>query len=407
MNRKKLLLFLLTLSLSSSSQLMFKLGKDTLYNFVYSEGDEFNGDKLNEDYWLNGLGWTRVLMSQDLAFNPNNVKLGDGLLRLIADKKDSLYNLGIYEVDSNMIRQGKIVLENSRFLTKYSAGCIITKKKLHYGFYELRFKVEEGQGIWPAFWFFGGKQNEEIDVFELKGEKKKLIHVDTHCPNGCDRGYTDKFSFSKNWGAWMPVAENIHNGFHLMQLEWTPEYIVWYFNGFPMAYFSGRFSNPMNLYLNTSVAKDGEAFKPGPNADTKWPNTYSADYIRVWHSAGSSDTLALTPGPEFTVSKAYESNYKNAPVRKRGLSYKKGELNPLKGFIFLSLGIDNTLSIRFNGDLSASKTDIRLQSGLLPETRLDPKQEYKIQIPKSESELILIVKTGKKEYRKHLMLLSK
>lgn len=383
-------------------QLMLKLSKDSLYNYRYSGGDEFNTGKLDEKYWTNGLGWTRVLMSQDLSFNPNNVVPGKDVMKFIADKKDSLYTLGAFEVDSAMLKSGKVRLQDSRFLTRYSAGCIISKNKMHYGLYELRFKVEEGQGVWPAFWFFGGKLNEEIDAFELKGENKKLIHVDTHCPHGCDNGYTYKFSFSKNWGGWLPVNENIHNGFNLMQLEWAPDHVTWYFNGYPLAYYQGRFDNPMNLYLNTSVAKDGGPFKPGPNVDTKWPNTYTVDYIRVWKNTGSADTVELGFEQEFKTSSAYESNYKNAPTRKRGLSYSKQELEPEGGFILLNLGPERQLNIRFHGALRSARASITGQ--VMPETPLDPLQEYQIAIPADEKQLVLRISNGRKNYIKVIRL---
>jgi len=401
MKKALIIFFILQFAFQQKAQIMLKLYNDTLYNFEYEGGDEFNAEKLNENYWTNGLGWTRVLMSQDLSFNPNNVVVENGLLKLIAKKEDSLYVLGKYEVDSNMIKNKEIVLDSNRFLTKYSAGCIISKSKMHYGLYELRFKVEEGQGVWPAYWFFGGNKNEEIDAFELKGEKRKLIHADTHCPAGCDRGYTDKFSFSKNWGGWLPVKQALDEDFNLMYLEWQPEVVNWYFNGFPLAYFKGQFPNPMNLYLNTSVAKDGGAFKPGPDENTKWPNTYSVDFIRIWQAKNLSDTLSLKPGP----LRDLDSAYVNRPVKKRGLTYKKQEFKASKAFIYLSLNANNTLTVRLNGNLSVEKSSSLAIKGQAVEAVItDFSKPTQLKLAPSEKILRLEIKDGKAVYVKHIRL---
>lgn len=400
--KKAIFLVVLTSMFTSRSkaQVLLKLYNDTLFNYEYAGGDEFNAPNLDETYWLNGLGWTRVLMSQDLSFNPNNVVQQNGLIRFIARKEDSLYTLGMYEIDSALIKRKNLKLDSNRFLTRYSAGCIISRAKMHYGLYELRFKVEEGRGIWPAFWFFGGKKNDEIDAFELKGEKRKLIHVDTHCPSGCDKGYTDKFSFSKNWGGWLPVKEPLDEAFNLMHLEWDPEQINWYFNGHPLAYFKGRFPTPMNLYLNTSVAKDGEAFKPGPDQNTSWPNTYSVDYIRIWKANGINDTIQLKLG----LLEDADSVYTNVPAKKKGLTYKRSEFSASKAFVYLSLKSPNTLTIKLNGKLTQGKSSLRILGEKTDVLLNDFSKPNKIEIKPGEKLLRLELIDGKKRYIKYLRL---
>jgi len=395
-----LLMCIGTLASGVKSQVLLKLYNDTLYNYEYAGGDEFNADKLDETYWLNGLGWTRVLMNTDLAFNPNNVQLQDGLIKFLAKKEDSLYTLGMYEIDSALVKRKNLKLDSNRFLTRYSAGCIISRAKMQYGLYELRFKVEEGRGIWPAFWFFGGTKNDEIDAFELKGEKRNAIHVDTHCPTGCDRGYTDKFSFSKNWGGWLPVKEPLDQAFNLMHLEWEQEEVSWYFNGYPLAYFKGRFSTPMNLYLNTSVAKDGEAFKPGPDQSNSWPNTYSVDYIRIWQSNGKSDTIQLKQGR----LKDVDSVYTNKPSKKKGLTYKRTEFSSSKAFVYLCLNSPNSLTVKLNGKLNSNKSRIHIRGEKTDVLLNDLTKQNKVEIKSGEKLLRLEITDGKRKYTKYLRL---
>lgn len=334
---------------NSKSQLLLKLYTDTMIGYTYSGGDEFNSKKLGDEW--NPSPWPRVIMPQDLAFTRDKIHLEEGLIKFEAVKEDSTYVMADIEIDSSFIKRKGITLVQNKFLTNYTAGLIYSKKKYHYGLYELRFKVEEGKGIWPAFWFYGGNKNEEIDAFELKGEQNNKIHVDTHCPSGCDRNYNNHKIFNKNWGGWLPITGFLHDGFNIMHLEWKPNEIIWYINGHPLAYFKGSLPNPMNLYLNTSVAKDGEAFKPGPDESTTWPNNYYCDYLRIWQNItdSSKSVLQLKVNSNTSLSDKYPSSYETKPKKKRGLMYKKSELNPVKGMITLNRVTKNDVIVNTIG----------------------------------------------------------
>src|SRR5688572_20579765 len=103
---KQYLFLLLAIFFFSSlrCQLLLKLENDTLIGYYYKGGDEFNESVLNTDMWINGLGGRRVLMSQDLAFSPLNVKLEEGLINFQATKKDSIYKLSDVEIDSTVLK---------------------------------------------------------------------------------------------------------------------------------------------------------------------------------------------------------------------------------------------------------------------------------------------------------------
>jgi beta-glucanase (GH16 family) len=361
---KKLVLIFFSLYFiisQTKAQVVLKLNNGNMIAYSYGGGDEFNSNKLNETEWTNGLPWSRVIISQDLAFVQRNVSVKDGLVIFKANKEDSTYALAPWEIDSAHLKKTKTTLAENKFTAKYSVGCIVTKQKFHYGLYELRFKVEKGQGVWPAFWFYGGNKNEEIDCFELKDERNNEIHVDTHCPYGCDRGYKNKIGFNTNWGGWMPVSEYLHDGFNIMHLEWRKEDLIWYINGYPLAYFKGTFPNPMNLFLNTSVAKDGGAFKPGPDETTTWPNYFSVDYFRSWYEIEKGKEVVLSVNDNFSISDKYPSKYSTRPVKKRGLMYRKKELDVVDGMISLSLSSSNKLTINISGNLKDVKAIITLK----------------------------------------------
>lgn len=398
------LIILLLLFSTLKSQIVLKISNDTIRSYVYTAGDEFNALSLNEKLWKNGLGNRRVIMSQDLAFSPKNVKIEQGLACFRASKEDSNYVLSGWEVDSSYLKKNKIQMPENKFMTKYSAGCIVSKTKFHYGLYELRFKVEEGQGIWPAFWFYGGNKNEEIDAFELKCEKNNQIHVDTHCPYGCDNGYKNNLGINTNWGGWIPITNYLHNGFNILLFEWKANELIWYINGYPLAYFKGSFANPMSLFLNTSVAKDGGAFKPGPNEKTSWPNTYYVDYLRIWQAVDASADLILKPNAELGFSNKFISDYSVVTKRKRGYMYRKKELNKEEGVISLMLSPQGKLTLTVLGKIQETITGITVK-GINTNCSLSEfKQEIQTDINLLDKELELEIVTKYKTYKKKLIL---
>ncbi|MBA3663365.1 MAG: glycoside hydrolase family 16 protein [Bacteroidetes bacterium] len=367
----------------ANAQLLLQIKKDSIISYNYSGGDEFNQQELRSDW--NSAPWPRVIMPQEVGFVSKNVVLENGQVKFLALKEDSTYIMADIEIDSAFLKRKKIALDKNQFLTKYSAGVIFSRKKYHYGLYELRFKVEEGKGIWPAFWFYGGYKNEEIDAFELKGEKNNQLHVDTHCPDGCDRNYDGHKLINKNWGGWMPLSDYLHKGYNIMLLEWKPEEVIWYINGYPLAYFKGSLPNPMSIYINTSVAKDNEAFNPGPDETTPFPNSYFVDYLRIWHTNTTfteNGHLVLSPNDDLTLSNAFEPRYDIHPKKKSGLNYNRKKLRKSLGMLTLTLSSKRLLTI--------NKIGVEKKSGInVSITGVQSKQVYQVCVNNKEETVIV------------------
>ena len=385
------------------TQVFLKLTNDTLRPYSYGGGDEFNKSTVNENDWKLHL-WPTTNMAQFFAYDPTNTTIENGLAIMALKQKDSVYTINATEVDSNFINKQKITLLDHKYPLKYTAGSIMSKQKYHYGLYELRFKVEEGKGVWPAFWFFGGNKNEEIDVFELKGEKNNSIHVDTHCPYGCDRDYKNKLGFKTNWGGWMPVSNYLHEGFNVMLLDWKANELIWYINGYPLAHFNGAFPNPMYLFINTQVASQFSAFKPGPDETTTLPNNFYVDYIRVWKSDVNTTSASLKVNGDFGLSKKFVTDYKNKPLRRRGVNYSKKRLDAEQGMISLTLSPSNNLTVTVMGELSSTLTSIELKGTYSTYVVKDFNKENELNIDAKETELTLILKTSNKQYSQKIKI---
>lgn len=386
--------------ISSYSQLMFKLSGDSLKVFSYSGGDEFPGENIDYNYWKGP--WNRINMSQNFRYNDANVKLANGVANFIMLKQDSMYPIQLHEIDSSFLKEQKIAVENASYSVGYSAGMLITRQKFHYGLYELRFKVEECKGVWPAFWFYGGSKNEEIDAFELKGEKNNEIHVDTHCPSGCDKGYKNKFGMNTNWGGWMKVSDYLHKGFNVFLLEWNPGEILWYINGFPLAYFKGDFPNPMNLFLNTQIAADGRAFKPGPDKNTVFPNNFYVDYIRIWKELSSNVIPIVRPG-NFVDSEIFPSEYSTKPLKKRGLMYLRKKLKQEEGLISVMLSPEK-MRVTVLGEITKRPVTITVLGKRKQYKVTDFSRSNEFDLAKEEHEVELLVISEGREFRRKFIV---
>jgi len=384
------------------AQVFLKLSNDSIKVLQYSGGDEFNATSINENVW-SLKPYPSTNMGQFFAYESANTSVENGVVIFTLKKKDSVYTIHPGLHDSSFLKRSKLKLLDNKFPMKYSAGIIISKQKFHYGLYELRFKVEEGKGVWPAFWFFGGNKNEEIDAFELKGEKNNLIHVDTHCPYGCDRGYKNKLGFNTNWGDWMPVKNYLHKGYNIMILEWLPGEVIWYINGYPLAYFKGNFTNPMNLYLNTQVASNYSAFQPAPDESTPCPNNFYVDYLRVW-SYAPENTVAALKESKMTVSDRFASDYRNKALRHKGLMYVKKKFNAEQGMISLNLLSGNRLNVCVLGELNTEETELTLKGAFGNYTIKPEGSDATVTLDQRENKLELVIKTKSKTYTQQLLI---
>lgn len=392
-----LVIAFLFMSLCLSAQTLLMFEGDTAITLSYAGGDEFNTTELNAAMWHNGTGGRRLILDQDVAFNSRFVEFDEGNVVFKSDRSDSVYVCWPFELDSAVFKRKGFSVADRKFKVKYEAGGIRSKQKYHYGIYELRFKTEDTKGVWPAFWFYGGKANEEIDAFELKGERGDEVHVDVHCPRGCDHGYKNKLGLPASFGGWMKLNASLSTGYSVMHLVWRENEVIWLVNGKPLSYFKGNFANPMYLFINTQVARNGGAFSPGPDTTSVFPNRFYVDYFRCWTF---SDTLKQNPTaarkrPLFWQSTKFQDARTLVPQVKRGLMYNRSKFKACRGFVtVIREGEKVTVTVK-GVDYKTSDLTLRNKGDGDP---LSVVQDGAYILPVTEQRTIQIsLKRGKKE----------
>lgn len=355
------LFLVLFISSSLSAQIepvLWKVQKDTIQQWYYFFGDEFNGSDVNESIWYPNYPWGGLLADEGSYADKKMVSQGKGLLKLSADTTSEWRAFPKWMLETGGAANGEVPIRNGNEVElHYLSSAVWSKQQFKYGYFEARCKSPSGRGLWPAFWLYGGFPNEEIDFMEMKGEKPKHFHVDVHCPNDCNRFKTGWFGLKKKWGAWIKTNQPITDEFVVYSGIWKPGEIKMYLNGQESATFRGDFATSMNLIANLAVAQDGKAFGPGINKHTKLPSNFYVDYMRVWKpvygfsaSKGSNRETAVT---ESVIAVPIENSKMNqstarAKKTKRFMRDRQSEKRHM-GFISLTQDASMQLLFEKNG----------------------------------------------------------
>jgi|GEM_PF-1338986 len=182
-------------------------------------------------------------------------------------------------------------LQESYGNRNYTSGRIKTQGKysFKYGKIEMRAKLPQGQGIWPAFWMLGDNidtagwpNSGEIDIMEFVGHTPTNVYGTIHGP-----GYSGGTSL----GTSFTYPAGFSSAFHTYGIEWEPNVIRWYFDG---QLFQTRTIDDLagrtwpfdhNFFILLNLAVGGE-WPGAPNASTVFPQKYSVDYVRVYQREG-------------------------------------------------------------------------------------------------------------------------
>lgn len=234
--------------------------------------DEFDGPKLDYSKWeceVNAFGG------------------GNDELQLYTDRKENVR----VENGSLIIEAHKEAADISGKQRNYSSGRIRTKHRgdWKYGRFDIRAKLPEGQGLWPAIWMMPTEEkygtwasSGEIDIMEFKGQEPSRILGTLHYGASWPK---NRFT-SGNYD--LPGAK-FSDDFHLFGLEWREGKMTWLIDGKPYqtmtkwdsesAPYPAPFDQPFHLILNLAV---GGRFLGNPNATTPFPAQLKVDYVRVY-----------------------------------------------------------------------------------------------------------------------------
>ena len=147
-----------------------------------------------------------------------------------------------------------------------------------YGYFEIRTKLPDGPGVWPAFWLVGTRKEKnsvEIDVFEYYGAFPKGFHTVQHIwENGKDRLNLQHIT---------DVSPNFFTSrFNTFGVLITPTRTTFYLNreSFWDTPTQPEYHQPMYVLFNLALGGGW------PIDALASPAVMEVDYVRVWRDKG-------------------------------------------------------------------------------------------------------------------------
>jgi beta-glucanase (GH16 family)/glycerophosphoryl diester phosphodiesterase len=240
------------------------------WKMIWNDEFEKNGlpDEKKWSYDVGGHGWGNNEKQYYLSHSKENAYIKDGLLHIVALKKKH------EQLD-------------------YTSAKITTYQKLdmQYGKIEVRAKLPQGKGSWPAIWMLPvtirTKEEPwplcgEIDIMEHVGKDPNVVHTSLHSELYNHVKGTQITHFEK--------MNDVFDQFHTYGIEWDEKSIRFIYDG--KLYFEtfkgqdGRITNnegwpfdkPYFLILNLAIGGNWG----GEIDESIFPNEMIVDYVRVY-----------------------------------------------------------------------------------------------------------------------------
>lgn len=350
--------FMMLVLQNGISQVMWQIKDNESKKWFLQFNDEFDGERLDDTKWKSGLPWGNAQFFSDSYFVPENILLKDHTLKLMGTHDPYHLKLTPWEIDSAWFKeQNKPVPDE--YVFKYRTGKISSKQKFKTGYFEIRFKTQKVQGMWPSFWLYGGEPNEEIDFFEIKSKNEKQVHVDMHCPDGCGNFRGGFLNLKKGWGGWITLTKGMSEGWNIISGEWENDGVKLFLNGTPIAFFKGGFKTSQYLMIGNGTERIGRP-SAGPDETTLWPNALEVDYVRVWSAedtiSNKKDNDKLFKYSAQTISG--DDLYTSEVKKKLNFIYDKKVLAKEKGTITLLPVSYKKYSLSLAGNLGKVQVDV-------------------------------------------------
>ena len=223
--------------------------------------DEFNVDgapdatKWTYDLGNGTNGWGNSEL-QNYTNRPDNVIVEGGNLKITA-KSESLG--GFNYTSARLKSEGKFSFK--------------------YGKVEIRAKLPQGSGTWPALWMLGANYNTnpwpacgEIDIMEHKGNEPNKIHATLHYPGNS----------GGNGNTATTTVNNVSSEFHIYKVVWTANTIKFYVDDTVFHSYNNVAGSPFNdnFFMIMNVAMGGTF--GGTIAPGFTQSTMEVDYIKVF-----------------------------------------------------------------------------------------------------------------------------
>ena len=203
-----------------------------------------------------------------------------------------------YQRENASLIDGKLVIEAKRESfggRDYTSSRLKTQGSFdfRYGRLDVRAKLPEGQGIWPAIWMLGSSFTQigwpfsgEIDVMEMIGgsDREDTVYGTAHWNQGGVEQPYQPVMFGGSYS--LSNGETFSDDFHTFSVQWDADEIAWFVDDVRFHVMSlddsdnlAAFREKFFIILNVAV---GGNWPGAPDDSTQFPQRMEIDFLRLY-----------------------------------------------------------------------------------------------------------------------------
>jgi beta-glucanase (GH16 family) len=264
--------------------------------------DEFDGTTLDLDNW------------HHQTFGPNGGQWFNGELQHYTDSETNSF---VSDGNLHIVAKKETITQNDVTLD-YTSARLNSKFAFTYGRVDVRAKLPEGSGTWPAIWTLGKNVNEPGAYWETQGfgttswpacGELDIMEHGLHATDEISCAIHTPSSFGNTVNTEILPLPDVSENYHVYSMNWSPNQITFLVDGVGYFTYNPAIKDPdtwpfdLDQYLILNVAMGGFAGNIDPDFDE---SSMLVDYVRVYQNVLDTEnftesTLKIYPNPTSNI----------------------------------------------------------------------------------------------------------
>ncbi|WP_299365437.1 family 16 glycosylhydrolase [Winogradskyella sp.] len=251
------------------------------------------------------------------TFGPNGGQWFNGEEQHYTDRLDNSY---VENGFLNIVAKSETLTQDGVTLN-YTSARLNSKFAFTYGRVDVRAKLPEGEGTWPAIWTLGKNINETGAYWQTQGfgtttwpacGELDIMEHGLHSTNEVSCAIHTPSSFGNTVNTATQFLSDVANDFHVYSMNWSPNQVTFMIDGVgyytynPAVKDANTWPFDLEQYLILNVAMGGISGGIDPSFAQ---SSMVIDYVRVYQNTGLSIDEVF--GEKFRIYPNPTSNYIN------------------------------------------------------------------------------------------------